>query len=44
MLRLTFLENVIKKHKDTKKMPSTNELNTWTSKTLSILFPEYPEE
>jgi hypothetical protein len=35
---------VVKKHKDISKIPSTNELNNWASKTLSILFPEYPEE
>ncbi len=38
-MNFTFLEEVVKKHKDIAKIPSTNELNTWTSKTLSILFP-----
>ena len=43
-MNFSFLEDVVSKHKNQTKIPSTNELNNWTGKTLSILFPEYPEE
>jgi hypothetical protein len=42
-MKIAFLENVVQNHKTSSKMPSTNELNNWTEKTLSIMFPEYPE-
>ncbi len=43
-MQVKFLEDVVEKHKKISHMASTNEVKTWTQKTISIMFPEYPAQ
>lgn len=43
-MEIKFLEDIVEKHKKISHMASTSEVKTWTSKTISIMFPEYPAQ